>query len=153
MKARLHGLVGFLATAIIFLFFVSSIVVELMGDEEAIKMVKQLIVYGLAVLIPAMIATSISGQAVVGARQGALIKTKQRRMIIVAANGLVILLPCAILLNRWAAASVFDTTFYLIQTVELLAGGANLILMGLNIRDGLLLAGRMRKQRKLNLQS
>jgi hypothetical protein len=82
-----------------------------------------------------------------------LIKTKQRRMMTVAANGLVILLPCAILLNRWAVADVFDTTFYLVQAVELLAGGTNLILMGLNIRDGLLLSGRIRKRRKLNLQS
>lgn len=153
MAARIHGIVGFLATAVIFVFFISSIVVELMGDEAAIRLVKQLIVYGLVVLVPAMMATGLSGQAVVGARQGALIKTKQRRMIVVAANGLVILVPCAILLNRWAAAGVFDTTFYLVQAVELLAGGTNLILMGLNIWDGLLLAGRIRKRRKLNLQS
>jgi hypothetical protein len=149
----MHGMVGLFATAIILLFFVSSIVVELIGDKEAIRLVKQLIVYGLVVLVPAIMATGLSGQAVIGARQGALIKTKMRRMMVVAANGLVILLPCAILLNRWAAAGIFDTGFYLVQAIEFLAGGTNLILMGLNIRDGLLLAGRIRRRRKLNLQS
>lgn len=65
-------------------------------------------------------------------------------MPFIAANGILVLIPCAIVLNRWAAAGSFDTTFYAIQALELLAGATNLVLMGLNIRDGLMMSGRMR---------
>jgi len=44
-----------------------------------------------------------------------------------------------------AAAGTFDATFYLVQGLELLAGATNLGLMGLNIRDGLRMSGRLRK--------
>lgn len=47
-------------------------------------------------------------------------------------------------LNRWAAAGSFDTAFYVVQAIELLAGAANVALMGLNARDGLRMAGRLR---------
>jgi hypothetical protein len=66
-------------------------------------------------------------------------------MPFIAANGLLVLVPCAIVLNRWAAAGSFDTAFYAVQAIELLAGALNLALMGLNARDGLRLAGRLRR--------
>jgi hypothetical protein len=65
-------------------------------------------------------------------------------MPFIAVNGLLVLIPCAIFLNRWAAAGTLDSTFYLVQGLELLAGAANLTLMGLNIRDGLRMSGRFR---------
>jgi hypothetical protein len=52
-------------------------------------------------------------------------------------------------LDSWAAAGRFDTTFYLLQGVELIAGAINIGLMGLNIRDGLRLSGRLRKKSSL----
>jgi len=64
---------------------------------------------------------------------------------LIAANGMLILVPCAIFLDRWAAAGTFDATFYLVQGLEFLAGATNLGLMGLNIRDGLRMSGRFRK--------
>jgi hypothetical protein len=74
---------------------------------------------------------------------GALVDRKKRRMRVIAGNGLLILVPAAIVLDRLAAAGTFDPSFYLVQAVEILAGGANLTLMGLNIRDGLRLSGRL----------
>jgi hypothetical protein len=47
-------------------------------------------------------------------------------------------------LNHWAATGSFNTPFYLVQAIELIAGPINLILMSLNIRDGLRMAGRLR---------
>lgn len=152
MKTRLHGIVGGLGMAIITLFFLSSVIVELSGDEQAVALVKQMIVYSLVGLVPVMIVTGVSGRAVVGQRQGRLIQTKMNRMKFVAANGILILIPCAIALHHLAAAGTFNTTFYLIQGVELLAGAINIVLMGLNFRDGLLLAGRMRKKKRLMRQ-
>ncbi len=64
-------------------------------------------------------------------------------MPFIAANGLLILVPCAIALDRWAAAGSFDTTFCVVQVVELVAGATNFVLMGTNVRDGLRMAGRM----------
>jgi len=65
-------------------------------------------------------------------------------MPFIAANGLLVLVPCAIFLNRLASAGTFDATFYFVQALELLAGATNLTLMGMNLRDGLRLAGRLR---------
>ena len=57
---------------------------------------------------------------------------------------MLVLVPCAIVLDRWAAAGAFGTAFNVVQGVELVAGSANLVLMGLNVRDGLRMAGRLR---------
>ena len=54
----------------------------------------------------------------------------------IAANGLLVLVPCALLLDRWAAASLLDARFVAVQAVELVAGAVNLALMALNLRDG-----------------
>jgi hypothetical protein len=59
-------------------------------------------------------------------------------------TGLLVLVPCAILLNHRAATETFDTTLYGVQLIEQLAGGTNLVLMALNVLDGLRMAGRLR---------
>ena len=46
-------------------------------------------------------------------------------------------------LDLWASSGPLDTRFYIVQAVELIAGGANLALMGLNILDGLRLTNRL----------
>jgi hypothetical protein len=66
-------------------------------------------------------------------------------MPFIAGNGLLVLVPCAIVLNRWAAVGSFDAAFCVVQAIELIAGAANLTLMGLNARDGLRMAGRLRR--------
>ncbi|WP_218153342.1 hypothetical protein [Methylophaga sulfidovorans] len=65
-------------------------------------------------------------------------------MPFIAANGILVLIPCAIFLDRWASIGAFDTHFYVLQGVELLAGAINLILMGMNMRDGFRMSGRFR---------
>ena len=146
MTRRIHFLAGLLATLTIATFFSVSLFSELLGTKETIATVKALIVMpGLLVLIPAVVATGISGVVLSRSRQGRLVAAKKKRMPFIAANGVLILVPCAIFLNRWAAAGTFDTTFYWVQGLEFLAGVTNLGLMGLNIRDGLRMSGRLRK--------
>lgn len=65
-------------------------------------------------------------------------------MPINAANGLLILLPSAIYLQGRVAAGTFDSVFYTVQGIELLAGAVNITLMGLNIRDARRMAARRR---------
>ena len=74
-----------------------------------------------------------------------MIATKKKRMPFIAANGILVLIPCAIVLNRWAANGEFAAMFYAIQALELLAGATNMVLMGLNVRDGLRMSGRFRR--------
>lgn len=145
MTKKAHFLAGLLATVTIATFFLSTILVELFGSHQAVATIKSLIVVpGLFVLVPAIMATGGSGFALSKSRQGGLVETKKKRMRFIAANGLLVLVPAAIFLDRWASAGAFDATFYLVQGVELLAGSVNLTLMGLNIRDGLKMSGRFR---------
>lgn len=67
-------------------------------------------------------------------------------MPVIALNS-VILVPSAVVLASRANAGTFDTSFYGMQAVELVAVGVNLVLMGLNIRDGLRVSGRARGPR------
>jgi hypothetical protein len=144
MPKQVHFFAGLLATLTIATFFLSTVIVELVGSHRAVAAVKALIVMpGLLILVPAIAATGGSGYYLSKSRQGRLVENK-KRMPFIAANGLVILIPCAIFLDLWAAAGTFDSTFYLVQGLELLAGAANLALMGLNIRDGLKMSGRFR---------
>ena len=136
VKNRIHLVAAIVATLCIALFFTATIFVELFGSAEAVSNVKSLIGKpGLFILIPAIAITGASGCACAKQRRGGLIANKMKRMPFIAANGLLILVPCAITLNQWASAGSFDMTFYIVQGVELIAGATNLALMGLNIRD------------------
>ena len=145
MPKKIHLIAAVIATLTIAIFFTSTILVELFGSHEAIASLKSLIVMpGLFVLIPAIAATGGSGFALSKVSKGRLVETKMKRMPFIAANGLLVLLPAAIFLDQWASAGSFDTKFYVVQAVELLAGAINLTLMGLNMRDGLRVSGRFR---------
>ena len=63
-------------------------------------------------------------------------------MPFIAGNGLLILAPVALYLDRLASRGEFGTLFYAVQAVELIAGAVNLTLMSLSLRDGLRLTGR-----------
>jgi hypothetical protein len=142
----IHVVAGLLATLTIALFLVSTALVEAFGSHEAIARLKSLIVMpGLVILVPAIAATGGTGFALARGWRGLLVGRKKRRMPLIAANGLLLLTPAAILLDRWASAGAFDARFYAVQAIELLAGATNLALMGLNIRDGLMLSGRLRR--------
>jgi len=146
MPKRVHLVAGLLAPLCIATFFLSTVLTELFGSHAAVAQLKSLIVApGLWILIPALAAAGGSGMFLARSRTGRLVDAKRRRVPFIAANGMLMLVPCAIVLSRWAAAGSFDATFYAVQAVELIAGAANLTLMGLNVRDGLRLAGRLRR--------
>jgi hypothetical protein len=143
MLRHLHLFASLLALLTIATFFSASAIVELFGSHAAIAEAKALIALpGLLVLIPAIALTGSTGFALSRNRQGRLVSIKRKRMMFIAANGLLVLVPCVILLNLLAAQYRFDAVFYAVQTTEFLAGATNLALMGLNVRDGLRLAGR-----------
>jgi hypothetical protein len=145
MPQRAHLLAGFLAPLCLATFFLSTILTELLGTHAAVAQLKALIVSpGLWIMIPAMAAAGGSGLFLGRSRKGRLVDGKKKRMRFIAANGLLVLVPCAIALDRWAAVGAFDTSFYVVQALELIAGATNFVLMALNVRDGLRMAGRLR---------
>ena len=145
MKRIIHLIAAILATLCIAIFFTSTILVELLGSQESIATVKRLIVTpGLFILIPAIAITGGSGLSLSKGKKGGLVENKKKRMPIIGLNGLLILLPCAIFLDQWAAAGTFDTKCFIVQGLELIAGAINLMLMGRNMRDGLRMTGKLR---------
>ena len=140
-----HRVGGLMAVFCIATFWTATVLVELFGSHADVAQLKSLIVTpGLWILIPAVAMAGASGMFLGKSRGGKLVDAKKKRMPFIAANGLLVLVPCAIFLNRWAAACSFDTSFYVVQAIELIAGPINLALMGLNVRDGLRMAGRLR---------
>lgn len=143
MKSKLHGIFGTVALLCIVAFWSSTAVSELFFDQASVTAVKNAILAGMWVLIPAMMATGGSGFSLARGRRGRLVDVKARRMKIVAANGVLVLLPSAWMLASWANAGRFDGMFYALQALELVAGAINITLLTLNMRDGLRLAGRL----------
>lgn len=141
MKSKPHGFLGAVALLCILAFWTSTAVSELFLDPASVVAVKNAVLMGMWILIPAMAATGASGFSLAGSRRGRLLDVKKRRMRIVAANGLLVLLPSAWVLASWANAGRLDGAFYALQGVELLAGAVNITLLVLNMRDGLRLSG------------
>ncbi len=143
MKSKMHALLGSIALLCISTFWISTLVSELFLGQESVVAVKNGVLAAMWLLIPAMAATGGSGFALARGRRGSLLETKTRRMKLIAANGLLILLPSAFFLAKMANSGQFDTLFYTVQGLELLAGAFNVTLLALNMRDGLRLSGRL----------
>jgi hypothetical protein len=143
MKTKIHAFAGTIGFLTILSFWTSTVYSELFGTDETIAFVKAMILNGMFILIPAMAIAGASGASLGGKRRDAPALSKKKRMPIIAANGILILLPAAFFLETQASHAVFDSWFYVVQVVELIAGAANLAMMGLNIRDGLRMTGRI----------
>ncbi len=148
MKRTIHLVASILATVCIATFLLSTVLVEILGSPDSIAMVKSLIVSpGLFILIPTMAVIGGSGFVLSKGRRGRLIDNKKKRMPFIGMNGLLVLVPCALFLDHWAAAGSLDAKFYAVQGLELLAGAGNLTLMGMNMRDGLKMTGKLRSKK------
>lgn len=143
MKTRIHAIAGVVGFLTILTFWTSTAFSELFASHETIATVKAMILKGMFALIPAMVIAGASGMALGGKRTDARARAKKKRMPFIAANGLLILVPAAFFLEARASAGTFDGWFYAVQVLELIAGATNLTLMGLNIRDGLTMTGRI----------
>jgi hypothetical protein len=147
MKRKLHGILGAVALLCITTFWLSTVVSELFMNQASIATVKSSILSGMWLLIPALAATGGSGFAIAKGRSGRLVSIKSQRMKIVAGNGLLVLLPSAFVLSSWATDGRFDSMFYALQGLELLAGAVNISLLVMNMRDGLRLSGYLKPKR------
>lgn len=147
MKTKLHAAAGVIGFLTILTFWTSTVASELFGGPAAIAAVKGAILWGLIVLVPSLAIAGATGMALAKGRgrgrAGAAVAAKRKRMPFIALNGLLVLVPSAIFLALRAEAGTFDVVFFAVQAVELAAGAVNLVLIGLNIRDGLRMTGRL----------
>lgn len=144
---RIHILAATLALITISTFWLSTVIAELFLPHTAVIALKTSLPWGFLVLIPAMAAAGITGNRLARGRKGGLIGTKQKRMLLIAGNGLLVLVPSALFLAWRAGQDNFGTAFYTMQALELAAGAANITLLGLNMRDGRRLTEGKRRAR------
>jgi hypothetical protein len=142
MLKRLHAAAGCLALPTLLSFWISTVVAEGFLDGPAVVAVKSAIVNGLFVLVPAMAVAGMTGAALARGR-GGLVAVKTKRMKILAANGVLVMIPAALFLNYKATASEMDGLFFLVQVIELAVGAVQIAFMVMNARDGLRMAGRL----------
>lgn len=134
VRAHLAAAVG--ALALIAIFLLSSTVTELIGTAGDIHLVRQWIVLGLPVLIGCLAIAALSGRRLARHSRAAVIRRKQRRMQIVATAGIVVLVPCALVLDHLTASASAGGVVAALEIGEILAGALNLMLLALNFRDG-----------------
>jgi hypothetical protein len=149
MLKVIHPVAGVLAILTIATFWLSTALAELFASQAVVVAVKTAIPWGFLLLIPALAAAGGSGFVLSDGRRAGLVGAKLKRMPIIAANGLLVLIPSALFLASKARAAEFDGSFYVVQALELAAGAANITLLGLNMRDGLKIKGRLRTPHRL----
>ncbi|MBL0371724.1 hypothetical protein JJB09_06760 [Rhizobium sp. KVB221] len=137
MKTILHAAAGALSLLLVTSFLASTIVAELFLTYSAVASVKAVIAATIALLVLSMVATGASGAFLARGRISPIIAAKMRRMKLIAANGLIVMLPSAIFLYLRSADNHFDAIFLTVQAIEIAGGIVQLGLLGANFRDGL----------------
>lgn len=132
----IHRTAGIVAIALVGLFWVATTISELWLSEQTIISIKSIIPYGFLLLVPAITTAGVTGIKLAKGRTAGIVGKKLKRMPFVVVNGLLILIPSALFLASRAKVGNFDTWFYSVQAVELLAGATNFTLLALNMRDG-----------------
>jgi hypothetical protein len=140
----IHPVAGAVALLTIATFWLSTTLAELFASQAIVTLVKTSIPWGFLLLIPALAAAGGSGFALAKGRRAGPIGAKIKRMPLIAANGILVLIPSALFLAFKAKVAEFDAAFYTVQTLELVTGATNIILLGLNMGDGLKMKGRLR---------
>ena len=146
MKKIVHAAAGSLVLLLVLSFLSITILSELSMDADNVIFAKRLILYGVCLLVPVMAVAGGSGFSLAAGRIGPLVELKKRRMRLIAANGLLVMLPSAIWLYYAAARGEFGAAFMVVQAIELAGGLAQFYLLARNFRDGLRLSGRLRRK-------
>lgn len=145
MIRSVHRVAAFAAPTIIASFWLSTVAAELFGTQTTVATVKLAIAWCLPLLAAVMATVGISGKRLAGESSAPVIVAKQRRMKLIAANGTLVLIPCALFLAVKAASGQFDVAFAIVQGIELVAGPVNLVLVAMNARAGFAMTARRRR--------
>ena len=143
-----HAASGALALLTISAFWSSAIYAELALGHSGIAKVRIAIAYALPLLVALLATAGATGDRLAGRTKAPIVLAKLRRMKLAAANGLLVLVPSAVFPAVKARAEEFDGWFSTVQTVELVAGAANIALLALNMRAGMAMRSRRLAKRR-----
>jgi uncharacterized membrane protein len=118
---------------------------KLRGKETLIRKVKEAILFSLPVLLIAMPALGATGNKLAGKSQNPIVLVKQKRMKFIFVNGITLISLACFLYYR-SHYHTIDGLFLAAQVGEFVLGLTNLVLIGLNIKSGLQLSGRIKKK-------
>ena len=113
MKRNVHAVAGVFAFLFIAMFWTSTVVAELFLDHSAATSVKVAITYAFIAFVPCMAITGATGFAMGGKSTFPILVAKRRRMPIIGANGLLVLIPAAIFLSRGSSISTGVICFWM----------------------------------------
>ena len=140
-----------LARSRITTFLVSSGVTELTGGTGDIRVLRHCILLGLPLLIACLATAGLTGRRLAGGSRSAVVRRKQRRLQAAAAAGMLVLVPCALILGHLAAAPATGAAFTALEITEFFFGTVNLSLLALNFRDGRRMTRHRRTARPAHL--
>ena len=143
MKSMVHAVAGVLGFLLVTTFVTSTVGSLAVGGPQTVAFVKAMNLMGMFALLPALVGAGATGVSLLGTRTDSLAVEKQKRGPRAFMTSLLIVLPSAGFLWFRASAGTFDALFYGVQAIELAASGFALFMIGLNIRDGLALRGRI----------
>jgi hypothetical protein len=134
-----HPLAARVTVGLFVLIWGAAVSAGLFAEGEMLAVVKEAVVWALFLLVPTAMVAAGTGLVLTRARPGPITERKRRRLRLITAIGVVILLPAALVLDALAQAESVDVTlFAVVQGIELVAGFVTLVLLGLSVRDGLL---------------
>jgi hypothetical protein len=150
LLARIHIAAAAAGLVVITTFLVSSAVTDLIGGAVDIRVLRHGILLGLPLLIACLATAALTGRRLAGGSRSAVVRRKQRRLQAVAAAGILVLVPCALILNHLAAAPS-GWMFHALEITEISFGTLNLSLLALNFRDGRRMTHHRRSPRPAQL--
>jgi hypothetical protein len=136
LLVRLHVAASASAITLIATFLASSGITELTGGAGDIRVLRHGVVLGLALLVACLATAGLTGRHLAGDSRSAIVRRKQRRLQVAAAVGVLVLVPCALILNHLAAGPTTSRAFTALEVTEFLFGTVNLSLLVANFRDG-----------------
>ena len=145
---KIHVIATVIAIMTIATFFVSSLVAEINGSETFLRKVKAAILFSLPILLITMPALGVTGNKLAGKSQNPTVLAKRKRMRFVFVNGITLITLACFLYYR-SHYQTIDSIFLVAQVAEFALGLTNLTLIGLNIKSGLQLSGRLKKHKPL----
>jgi len=144
MKNTMHAAAGVLGFVLVATLAAGTVVSWATGAPDTIATVKAFNFWSMFPLLVMLAGAGATGMSLLGKRKDPVALTKQLRGPRAFMTNLLVVLPVAWFLKDWSSMGDFDTTYYVLQGAELLAQGFCLVQIGLNIRDGLALRGRVR---------
>ena len=143
MKAALHAIAGVLGFIMISAIVLTTAITAAMGDPATMTSVGKGVFYSMFAMPVLLAAAGGTGVSMLGKRNEPLASKKQKRGPMAFMTSLLVLLPSSFFIQWRASDGLFDGIYYGVQGLEWVAGAFCFVMIGLNIRDGLALTGRI----------